>query len=177
MASLTSPPPSADTVNANMTPAELDRLYASYFATLRDAKVKELNKVRKDLLTWRRGSAQLVLKVNPMLNNFSIYSVIVTDVTPTPELYRYLLGYNSLQRRESLGLLERSGRHYIVLKYTMELELATVPVVQRHVFALQEIADNLDTELAQQFGGKLHFEDWNKMDQKSVDNLLENLFG
>ena len=105
MASLTSPPPSADTVNANMTPAELDRLYASYFATLRDAKVTELNKVRKDLLTWRRGSAQLVLKVNPMLNNFSIYSVIVTDVTPTPELYRYLLGYNSLQRRESLGLL------------------------------------------------------------------------
>jgi hypothetical protein len=177
MASLTSPPPSAAAINPNMSAAELERLYDSYFATLRDAKVKELNKVRKDLLTWRRGSAQLVLKVNPVLNNLSIYSVIVTDVKPTVELYRYLLGYNSLQRREALGLLERNGRHYIVLKYTMELELATVPVVQRHVFALQEIADNLDTELAQQFGGKLHFEDWNKMDQKSVDNLLENLFG
>ncbi len=173
----TNPSPPAETLNANMSPAELDRLYDSYYATLQTAQVKELNKVRKDLLTWRRGSAQLVLKVNPVLNNFSIYSVIVTDVTPTIELYRYLLGYNSLQRRESLGLIDRNGKHYIVLKYTMELELATVPVVQRHVFALQEIADNLDTELANQFGGKLHFEDWNKMDQKSVDNLLENLFG
>lgn len=164
-------------INPNMSAAELEKLYESYYATLEAAKVKELNRVRKDLLTWRRGSAQLVLKVNPVLNNFSIYSVLVTDVKPTVELYRYLLGYNSLQRRESLGMIERGGRHYIVLKYTMELELATIPVVQRHVFALQEIADNLDTELAQQFGGKLHFEDWNRMDQKAVDNLMENLFG
>jgi len=175
MASMTNP--ASAPMNPNMSAAELEQLYTDYFKTLDEAKVKDLKKVRKDLLTWRRGSAQLVLKVNPTLNNLSIYSVIVTDVKPTPELYRHLLGYNSLQRRESLGLLERNGRNYIVLKYTMELELASMAVVQRHVFALQEIADNLDTELAQQFGGKLHFEDWNKMDQKSVDSLLENLFG
>ncbi|HEX7927234.1 MAG TPA: hypothetical protein VF678_06570 [bacterium] len=164
-------------INPNMTPAEWDALYQSYYDTLQTSKVKELTRVRKDLITWRRGSAQLVLKVNPVLNNFSIYSVLVTDVNPTVDLYRWLLSYNSLQRRESLGLIDRNNQHYIVLKYTMELELATIPVVQRHVFALQEIADNLDTELAQQFGGKLHFEDWNKMDQKSVDSLMENLFG
>jgi hypothetical protein len=175
MASATTTAPAA--INPNMTPAEWDRLYESYYQTLVTANVKELNKVRKDLLTWRRGSAQLVLKVNPVLNNFSIYSVLVTDVNPSMELYRYLLGYNSLQRREALGLIDRANRHYIVLKYTMELELATIPVVQRHVFALQEIADNLDTELAQQFGGRLTFQDWNKMDQKSVDNMMENLFG
>lgn len=168
---------SAAAVPPSMSDADLDRLYESYYQTLKAAQVKELNKVRKDLLTWRRGSAQLVLKVNPVLNNFSIYSVLVTDVRPTLELYRYLLGYNSLQRRESLGMIDRNNRHYIVLKYTMELELASVPVVQRHVFALQEIADQLDTELAQQFGGKLRFEDWNKMDQKAVDQLMENLFG
>jgi hypothetical protein len=119
---------------------------------------------------------QVVLKINPALNNLSIYSVLVTDVTPSMELYRFLLNYNTLQRREALGMIERDQRHYIVLKYTMELEVASVAVVQRHVFALQEIADQLDTELARQFGGKLHFEDWNKLDQKSVDNLMQSLF-
>jgi len=59
----------------------------------------------------------------------------------------------------------------------MELELATEPIVQRHVYALQEMADQLDTQLARAYGGNLHFEDWDKMDQQGVDNLLDNLFG
>jgi hypothetical protein len=160
-----------------LTQGQQDALYQSLFQALAAAKVQELKKIRKDLMTWRRGSAQLALRINPVLHNLSIYSVLVTDVAPSMELYRYLLGYNTLQRRESLGLLERDGRNYIVLKYTMELELAQEAAVQRHVFALQEIADALDTELAEQFGGKLHFDDWKKLDQKSVDNLLDNLFG
>jgi hypothetical protein len=167
------PSPEAPTLSA----AELEALYDKHFEGLRRAKVSSLTRVRKDLLTWRRGSAQIVLKINPVLNNLSIYSVLVTGVNPTMELYRYLLSYNTLQRRESLGLFEREGRFYIVLKYTMELEIASVEVVQRHVFALQEVADELDTELAKRFGGNLQFEDWNKLDQGSVDNLLSNLFG
>jgi hypothetical protein len=166
----------AATINPNMSEAELASLYDSYATALRDANVAELKRARKDLIMWRRGSAQVVLKINPALNNLSIYSVLVTDVTPSMELYRFLLNYNTLQRREALGMIERDQRHYIVLKYTMELEVASVAVVQRHVFALQEIADQLDTELARQFGGKLHFEDWNKLDQKSVDNLMQSLF-
>jgi hypothetical protein len=42
---------------------------------------------------------------------------------------------------------------------------------------MQEVADKLDTEIAQQFGGSMHFADWDKMDQKGVDDMLENLFG
>lgn len=163
--------------NPNLSPAHLEALYESHFQALQRANVKNLTRVRKDLLTWRRGSAQVVLKINPVLNNLSIYSVLVTDVKPSIELYRYLLGYNSLQRRESLGLFEQDGKLYVILKYTMELELASIEVVQRHVFALQEVADELDTELANKFGGKLHFEEWNKLDQGRVDNLLTSLFG
>ena len=164
-------------VNPNLNPAQLDALYESHFQALKRANVKELHRVRKDLITWRRGSAQVVLKINPVLNNLSIYSVLVTDVKPSIELYRYLLGYNTLQRREALGLFEQDGKLYVILKYTMELELATLEVVQRHVFALQEVADELDTELANKYGGKLRFEEWTKLDQGRVDNLLDSLFG
>jgi hypothetical protein len=45
------------------------------------------------------------------------------------------------------------------------------------VFYLQERADYLDTELASKFGGTLHFEDWKKLDQKSVDDMIGALFG
>jgi len=61
--------------------------------------------------------------------------------------------------------------------YASNLELATGEVLGRHVFAMQEIADQLDTELVNQFGGVLHFSDWDKLDQGGVDNLLANMFG
>ena len=156
---------------------EARALQETYWGYLQRANVVNLRRLRDDLFSWRRGSAQMVLQVSPTLGSFSIYSVLVTDVPESKELYRYLLNYNALQRRESLGLVEREGRLYVVLKYTMELEVATEAVVQRHVYALQEVADQLDTELAQAYGGSLHFEDWNKMDQQGVDNLLDNLFG
>lgn len=162
--------------NPNLSPAHLEALYESHYQALKRANVKELHRIRKDLLTWRRGSAQVVLKINPTLNNLSIYSVLVTGVKPSIEMYRYLLGYNTLQRREALGLFEQDNNLYVILKYTMELELASIEVVQRHVFALQEVADELDTELASKFGGKLRFEEWNKLDQGKVDNLLTSLF-
>ncbi|MEE8435633.1 MAG: hypothetical protein V3S64_12670, partial [bacterium] len=107
----------------------------------------------------------------------SIYSVMVTGVEPSVDLFRHLLHYNILQRRESLGLFEKGGKLFIVLKYTLELDLVDHDVLGRHVFLMQEIADQLDTELVEQFGGTLHFNDWDKLDQGSVDNLLENMFG
>ncbi|NIP71597.1 MAG: YbjN domain-containing protein, partial [Gammaproteobacteria bacterium] len=131
------------------------RICADYWEHLQGAELAELKRVRDDLFTWRRGSAQMVLKVNPALNNLSIYSVLVTGVEPSVELYRHLLHYNILQRRESLGLFEKGDKLYIVLKYTLELELMSNDVLQRHVFHMQEIADQLDTELVNQFGGVL----------------------
>ena len=153
------------------------KLYENYWTDLQTINLPELERKRADLFTWRRGSAQMVLKVNPALNNLSIYSVLVTGVEPSMELFRHLLHYNILQRRETLGVFEKGGKLFIVLKYTMELELVNNEVLQRHVFAMQEIADQLDTELVNQFGGVLHFSDWDKLDQGSVDNLLENMFG
>jgi len=152
-------------------------LYATYWGYLQAINLVDLKRVRDDLFTWRRGSAQMVLKMNPALNNVSIYSVLVTGVDPSMELYRHLLHYNILQRRETLGVFEKGGKLFIVLKYTMELELVNQEVLQRHVFAMQEIADQLDTELVSQFGGVLHFSDWDRLDQGGVDNLLENMFG
>ncbi len=153
------------------------KLFESYWRDLQAINVVDLKRVRSDLYSWRRGSAQMVLKVNPALNNLSIYSVLVTGVDPSLELFRHLLHYNILQRRETLGVFEKGGKLFIVLKYTMELELVRDEVLQRHVFAMQEIADQLDTELVSQFGGVLHFSDWDKLDQGSVDSLLENMFG
>ena len=128
-------------------------------------------------MTWRRGSAQLTIKVSPDLDNLSIYSVLLSGVTPNESLYRYLLSYNVLQRRESLGMTEKKGKVYIVLKYTMELEVCDEQSLQRHILALQEVADKLDTELAEKFGGSLQFEEWERLDQDSVDDLLGDLFG
>jgi hypothetical protein len=144
---------------------------------LLQAKVAQPHQLRPDLMTWRRGSAQMVLRVNAELGNVSIYSALVSGVRPNEALYKYLLAYNSLQRREALGLLDRDGRWYILLKYTLEMELATQDVIQRHVFFLQERADALDTELAERFGGTLRFEDWKKLDQASVDSMIGDLFG
>ena len=152
-------------------------IYEQYYHHLGEAKLADLTKVREDLFTWRRGSAQMVLKVNPGLNNLSIYSVLVTGVEATVELFRHLLHYNILQRRESLGVFEKGGKLFIVLKYTLELDLVDHDVLGRHVFFMQEIADQLDTELVDQFGGTLHFSDWDKLDQGGVDDLLENMFG
>ena len=152
-------------------------LYNSYWDDLQPIKLVAQKRVRNDLFTWRRGSAQMVLKVNPALNNLSIYSVLATGVHASTDLYRHLLHYNILQRRESLGLFEKGGKLYIVLKYTMELELVTNEVLQRHILAMQEIADQLDTELVNQFGGALHFNDWDRLDQSGVDDLLESMFG
>lgn len=153
------------------------QLYETYWEDLQNIKLVDLKRMRADLFTWRRGSAQMVLKVNPALHNVSIYSVLATGVDPSVELYRHLLHYNILQRRETLGLFEKGDKLFIVLKYTMELDLVTNEVLQRHVFAMQEIADQLDTELVSQFGGVLHFSDWDRLDQSGVDNLLENMFG
>lgn len=153
------------------------KLYDRFYQDLAEDKLADLTKVRADLFTWRRGSAQMVLKVNPALNNLSIYSVLVTGVEASVDLFRHLLHYNILQRRESLGVFEKGGKLFIVLKYTMELDLVQKDVLGRHVFFMQEIADQLDTELVDQFGGVLHFSDWDKLDQGGVDNLLENMFG
>ena len=153
------------------------KLYDTFWNDLQAATVSDLKRSREDLMIWRRGSAQMVLKVNPALNNLSIYSVLVTGVNPSVELFRHLLHYNILQRRESLGVFEKGGKLFIVLKYTMELELVSEEVLIRHVYALQEIADQLDTELVNQFGGTLHFDDWDKLDQSGVDGLLESMFG
>ena len=156
---------------------ETKKLCEDIWACLKKTNVSDPHQLKQDLMVWRRGSAQLVLKVNPALGNLSIYSVLVSAVWPSEALYLHLLTYNVRQRRESLGLLEKDGKTYIVLKYTMELELINQEVLQRHIYALQEIADKLDTELAQEFGGNLKFEEWDKLDQSSVDNLLDGLFG
>jgi hypothetical protein len=153
------------------------KLFDECWAHLQGINLVDVKRMRDDLFTWRRGSAQMVLKINPALNNLSIYSVLVTGVEPSLELFRHLLHYNILQRRETLGVFEKSGKLYIVLKYTMELELVNGEVLGRHVFAMQEIADQLDTELVNQFGGGLHFSDWDKLDQGGVDSLLQNMFG
>ncbi|MCZ6471803.1 MAG: hypothetical protein O7A08_02250 [SAR324 cluster bacterium] len=157
--------------------AQADALYEKIWNFLQQTNVVDPRNIRKDLMTWRRGSAQLAIKINAALDNLSIYSVLLSGVTPTEALFRHLLHYNVLQRRESLGMMEKDGKNYIVLKYTMELEMIDQDSLQRHIFALQEIADKLDTELAEKFGGSMQFEDWQKMDQSSVDNLLDNLFG
>ena len=154
-----------------------DKLCEELWNILNKSNVVEMSRVRKDLMTWRRGSAQLALKINPALNNLSIYSVLVASVAPSEALFRYLLSYNVLQRRESLGMIEKENHTYIVLKYTMELELVNHEIMQRHIYALQEIADELDTELVKKFGGSLHFEDWEKLNQHKVDALMDNLFG
>ncbi len=156
---------------------EAKKICGDIWDCLKNTKVVDPQLLKQDLMVWRRGSAQLVLKVNPSLNNLSIYCVLVSAVKPSEALYRHLLFYNVRQRRESLGLLEKGDKTYIVLKYTMELELISEEVLQRHIFALQEIADKLDTELVNDFGGSLKFEDWEKLDQGSVDNLLDGLFG
>ncbi|MEE8433289.1 MAG: hypothetical protein V3S64_00740, partial [bacterium] len=39
-------------------------VYEAFFNHLTEAKLADLIKVREDLFTWRRGSAQMVLKVN-----------------------------------------------------------------------------------------------------------------
>ena len=152
-------------------------LYRTLWDSLCEANVVDPHQIRPDLMTWRRGSAQVAMRINPELNNVSIYSVLVSDVQPSEPLYRYLLAYDNLQRLETLGLLEQGGRWYIILKYTLELQLVSTEVLQRHVFYLQERADELDTELAGQFGGTLHFEDWQKLQQGDVDSMIDNLFG
>lgn len=167
--------PELDTSEVSTQP-DAKRIYGDLWGCLQHTNVVEPHRIRPDLMTWRRGSAQLALKVNPALDNLSIYSVLVSEVAPSEALFRYLLSYNVRQRRESLGLLEREGKVYIVLKYTMELELINQEVLQRHIYALQEIADQLDTELVEQFGGHLTFQEWDKMDQASVDNLMDELF-
>ena len=154
-----------------------DAINAHIWDCLQKTHVVDARRLRPDLMTWRRGSAQLTIKVSPDLDNLSIYSVLVSGVTPNESLYRYLLSYNVLQRRESLGMTEKKGKVYIVLKYTMELEVCDEQSLQRHILALQEVADKLDTELAEKFGGSLQFEDWERLDQESVDDLLGDLFG
>ncbi|MBI4082651.1 MAG: hypothetical protein HY423_08585 [Candidatus Lambdaproteobacteria bacterium] len=134
-------------------------------------------RIRPEVFVWRRGSAQMVLRVNPELSNVTFYSVLVSDVRPSDALFRHLLQYNALQRREAMGLVEREGRLYVVMKYTLELELVTASSIQRHAYAMQEVADQLDTELAGTYGGQLHYEDWKKLDQSGVDTLLGSLFG
>lgn len=158
-------------------PERAAKLSEDFWEYLGTSNVVELQRVRDDMMTWRRGSAQMVLKINEGLNNISIYSVLVAGILGSEALFRYLLTYNVLQRRESLGLVEKDNKLYVVLKYTMELELVDADVLQRHVYALQEVADKLDTELVDQFGGAMHFDDWDKLDQGGVDNLLEDLFG
>jgi len=152
-------------------------LSESIWRWLGEAGVKESRRIREDLMTWRRGSAQMAAHVNEELINISIYSVLLSDVEPEPTLLKYLLNYNSLQRIESLGLLQKGDRWFVLLKYTMGTELVNKDVFQKHVYYLQERADYLDTELANRFGGTLHFEDWKKLDQKSVDDMIGSLFG
>ncbi len=155
---------------------EARRFCDKLFASMEEAKLYNLFRVREDLITWRRGSAQMVLRINHVLDNITFYSVLVTGVSGSMDLFRRLLHYNTLQRRESLGLLEQDDSLYVVLKYTMELLLVNPDVLMRHVFTLQEVADYMDTDLVNQFGGSMQFEDWGKVDQNKVDQMLTALF-
>ena len=147
-----------------------------FWGILTQTNVADAQRVRPDLMTWRRGSAQMVVKINAPLHNFSIYSVLVTGVQPSEHLYKHLLAYNVLQRKESLGLMEKNGISFIVLKYTMDLDYFNAEQFQHHVFTLQDVADRVDTELAATFGGQLHFDDWEQLNQDQVDDLLNELF-
>ena len=93
-----------------------EKLRNQLWESLNKTHVVDPRRPRPDLMTWRRGSAQLTIKINPQLGNLSIYSVLVSGVTPTEGLFRYLLSYNLLQRRESLGMAEKGDKVYIVLK-------------------------------------------------------------
>ncbi len=152
-------------------------LYRRLWNDLVKAEVMNPKQVQADLMTWRRGSAQIALRINSSLNNLTIYSVLVANVNPSVKLYQNLLAYNYLQRPECLGMLNQEGQWYIILKYTMELEIVSDDVLQRHVFQIQERADKLDTELAAEFGGSLHFEDWDTVGQNEIDSLFDNLTG
>ena len=151
-------------------------VFELFWDTVSAAKLRQLSRIRADLMTWRRGSALIALQVNSGLGVVTIYSVLVTGVEPSLEFFRHLLMYNILQRRECLGFVEKRDQFYVVMKYTLELELASPEALQRNIYAFQEIADKIDTELAAKYGGVLQFDDWEKMDQASVDNLLDDLF-
>ena len=87
------------------TDPQAEKLYAAIWDYLLETNVVDPRQVRKDIMSWRRGSAKLVIKINLALGNLSIYSVLVSNVHPTEALFRHLLHYNVLQRRESLGLM------------------------------------------------------------------------
>ena len=158
-------------------PVTAQQVFETCWNAVSTANLRQLSRIREDLMTWRRGSAQVALLVNPSLNNLTIYSVLVTGTEPSLEFFRYLLRYNILQRRECLGFVEKQDQFYVVMKYTMELELAMPDILQRNIYAFQETADKMDNDLVAVFGGSLHFEDWEKLDQPAVDNLLDQLFG
>ncbi|MDH4120553.1 MAG: YbjN domain-containing protein [Deltaproteobacteria bacterium] len=158
-------------------PSRFHKLCDIYWDCLNTCNVDSPHRVSQDLMTWRRGSAQMVIRVNPELHNITFYSILVTGVVPSEQMYSHLLAYNALQRREALGLMDIQGRPSILMKYTLELELALPSVVQRHVLQLQEVADELDTDLASRFGGELQFDDWQKLSQNQVDDLIGSLFG
>jgi hypothetical protein len=91
-----------------------------------------------DVQSWNEGS---VVKT---------WSLVVTDIQPTPELYEYLLRLNADQQ---FGAFALDADNDIVLRHTIIGDTLDPEELRSSVEAIARTADRYDDEIVEKFGG------------------------
>lgn len=109
--------------------------------------------VRRPILFIQHGSTVTSVAVNPIEIHSSIidlYSLLVREITVTPELMRWLLAANY---RARLGSLSLDGDGNVVLKQSVVGDTITEEEFAIVLGAFVDQADELDDGIVDKFGG------------------------
>lgn len=100
----------------------------------------------------REGSALATVSVSPWREGTVVraWSVVVTDIRPTPELYEYLLRLNADQQ---FGAFALDPDNDIVLSHTIIGDTLDPGELRATVEAIAKGADDHDDEIVARFGG------------------------
>jgi hypothetical protein len=100
----------------------------------------------------REGSAVATVAVSPWRDGTVVraWSVVVTDIRPTPELYEYLLRLNADQ---GFGAFALDSDNDIILSHTIIGDTLDPGELRATVEAIAKGADDYDDEIVARFGG------------------------
>jgi hypothetical protein len=100
----------------------------------------------------RRGSAAATVDIQDWDEGSVVktWSLVVTDLQPTPELYEYLLRLNADQQ---FGAFALDADNDIVLSHTIIGDTLDPEELRSSVEAIARSADRYDDEIVERFGG------------------------
>jgi hypothetical protein len=105
---------------------------------------------------FRAGSARVFIRVQPLGDNstfVSVWAITNADLTPTPELYKFLADENRY-RFGNLIYDEQDGKAMIRFAHNLLGDFLDPDELKMTVAMIARTADEIDDKIKEKFGGR-----------------------